>query len=112
MAPEKVTFNDEGLTPAPFPDSLPVADLKTLSFRKLWERDPEQSRQIFEIAKAEGFFYVDLLDHPEGVQIYADACDAARVAQQTFPRFTIQEKETFKPKDRVGVYDRGYAQMS
>ena len=97
----------EKLYPAPWPEQVPTIHLETISVAKLLMRDAEECRKTFKICTEEGFFYLNLLDHPKGRKMWDDACIACQAGQETLPDRSIEEKREFQVRDRVGVFDRG-----
>lgn len=63
---------------------------------------------MFEICRSTYFFYLDMMDHEKGRQLWDDACIACRVGQQELPNRTIEEKRTYKTREYIGIFDRGY----
>ncbi|KZF23842.1 oxidoreductase [Xylona heveae TC161] len=97
-----------GLYPAPFPDDVPIIELKTISLAKLLEKDQTETQRMFEICQDPGFFYLDLTDHPEGLQMLRDVVSCCRLGQSIFPNKSMEEKKSFKTRERIGVFDMGY----
>ncbi|ODM21322.1 hypothetical protein SI65_02165 [Aspergillus cristatus] len=114
MSPGKVVeynvagIDMSGLYPAPFPDDVPIIELKTISLAKLLEKDQAETQRMFEICQDPGFFYLDLTDHPDGLQMLRDVVSCCRLGQSIFPNKPMEEKKSFKTRDRIGVFDMGY----
>lgn len=97
----------ESFVPAPFPDDVPTIQLEKISLNKLLTRDQTECHKIFEICASTGFFYLDMMDHPKGKKLWEDACLACRVGKDVLPSHSIEEKKSYKPRDRVGIFDKG-----
>jgi hypothetical protein len=80
---------------------------KTFPPSKLMELDEEECARVFRICTNEGFFYLDMLDHPQGRQMYENACLACQVGRDVFPNKTVEEKRTYLKRPELGVFDRG-----
>jgi hypothetical protein len=50
----------------PFPDDVPVAELRRLSFAKLLAHEESESDSLFEACRSMGFFLLDFQGCPEG----------------------------------------------
>jgi isopenicillin N synthase-like dioxygenase len=94
---------DKEFYPVPFPEGLPTIDLPRLSLAKLLNGDKDQSFGLFDICTKEGFFYLDLTDHPKGMRLLDDAHQVHRIAKSIFD-LPMAEKYTFKPR---GSYETG-----
>ena len=101
------TMNIEELYPAPFPEDAPVIDLEKISVQKLLDGDAAECKKMFEICTKEGFFYLNMMDHPKGQRMWEDACIACKVGHETLPNRSVEEKRMYKVRDRIGVFDRG-----
>ena len=97
----------EDFAPAPFPDDVPTIDLEKISLNKLLNNDEFEARKMFEICASTGFFYLNMMDHPKGRNLWEDACHACRVGKQVLPNHSIEEKQTYKTRDRFGIFDKG-----
>lgn len=97
----------EDFVPVAFPTDVPTIELEKISLNKLLNDDEVESRKMFEICASTGFFYLDMMDHPKGRQLWADACHACRVGKEELPTHSIEEKKSYKPRDRTGIFDRG-----
>ncbi|KAL8736135.1 MAG: hypothetical protein Q9181_002525 [Wetmoreana brouardii] len=98
----------DDLYPVPFPNDMPIADLEKISLYKLLNDDEDEAQRLFKVCKETGFFYLDMMDHPKGKQMWEDACTACRAGQDVLPRVPMQEKKLFKAPAGVRVLDRGY----
>lgn len=98
----------DDFVPVPFPNNVPTIELEKISIAKLLSDDQSECHKIFEICGSTGFFYLNMMDHPKGRQLWEDACHACRVGKQVLPERTIEEKKTYKTRDRVGIFDKGY----
>ena len=97
------------LFPAPFPTDVQTVHLETLSLAKLLAKDEVELRRIYEKCKDPGFFQLDLTDDEQGIPLLKDAVDCARLMQRLLPIMSVEEKMTYKQRNRVGVYSMGYA---
>lgn len=91
----------------PFPDGYPVIELPKISLKKLLEHDQDEIRNIWNICKTTGFFYLNLNDHPKGIKLWNDGVDACWVGQATLPKLSMEEKLAYKARERLGVFDMG-----
>lgn len=97
----------ESFVPAPFPEDVSTIQLEKISLNKLLTRDQTECHKIFEICTSTGVFYLDMMDHPKGKKLWEDACLACRVGKDVLPSHSIEEKKSYKPRDRVGIFDKG-----
>jgi isopenicillin N synthase-like dioxygenase len=97
------TEDDKEFYPVPFPKGLPTIKLQRLSLAKLLNDDKDQSHRLFDICTKEGFFYLDLTDHPKGLKLLDDAHQVHRVGKSIFA-VPMAEKYKFKPR---GSYESG-----
>lgn len=102
-----VASNMEDFVPAPFPEDVLTIQLEKISLKRLLNEDPIECHKIFEICTSTGFFYLDLMDHPKGKKLWEDACLACRVGKDVLPKHSIEEKKSYKTRDRVGIFDTG-----
>lgn len=100
--------NMTDLYPVPFPDDAPIAKLEKISLYKLLNDDEIEGQRLFQVCKETGFFYLDMMDHPKGKQMWEDACTACRAGQDVLPRVPMQEKKLYKAPAGVRVLDQGY----
>ena len=102
-------FKVEDFYSAPFPEDVPTIELEKISLSKLLNGDEAESERVFEICKmtGRGFFYLDMLDHAIGRQIWRSACIICQLGRHRLSTITIEEKRTFKPLTGVRVFDRG-----
>ncbi|PYH40873.1 2-oxoglutarate-dependent dioxygenase [Aspergillus saccharolyticus JOP 1030-1] len=98
--------------PVPFPDGLPTIELQRLSLARLMNDDVDQARRLFEICTREGFFYLDLTDHPKGLKLLHGAHSVHRVGQEVF-KVPMAEKYKFEPRAsyETGLLDTGYKEL-
>jgi hypothetical protein len=101
------TINMEEFCPAPWPEDARTIELEKISMAKPLALDEEECARVFPICTQEGFFYLDMLDHPKGRQMYEDACLAAHVGREVFTTKTVGEKRTYLKRPELGVFDRG-----
>jgi len=95
------------IEPAPFPEGFQYIDLPHISLDKLLNDDDEEEQKIFEICTTTGFFYLDLNDHPKGEELWNNGCEACRIGQQTLPAMPMEEKLSYKAREKIGVFDMG-----
>ncbi|KAJ5957960.1 oxidoreductase [Penicillium vulpinum] len=92
----------------PFPDGYPIIELPQISLRKLLESDEDEIDKIWGICRSTGFFYLNLVDHPQGLKLWNDGVDACEVGQAILSKLPMEEKLAYKARDRLGVFDMGY----
>lgn len=102
-----ISENMEDLYPVPFPDDVRFAQLEKISLYKLLNDEDDEAQRMFKICRETGFFYLDMMDHPKGNQMWEDACSACRAGQDVLPRVPMHEKKLFKAPAGVRVLDRG-----
>ncbi len=99
--------NMQDLYPAPFPDGIPLAAIEKISLKKLLDGDDSEAERMFAMCTSTGFFYLDMMDHEKGRQLWEDACAAARSGMEVFPSTPLAEKKAFKAPAGIKVLDRG-----
>ena len=67
---EVETFNPADFNPVPLPEGLPTYHLPKISIAKLIEGDKEEAKTVFDICAQDGFFYLNLMDHPLGRKLW------------------------------------------
>ena len=97
--------------PAPFPDDVPVIDLKEISLAKLINGDGTEANRVHEACITDGFFYLNLMDHPKGAKMWQAANLALQVGGDTLGKMPMQDKWAFKQREasrkHTGVLDLG-----
>ena len=91
----------------PFPEGFPVIELPRISLRKILENDEVEVERIWSICKETGFFYLNLVDHPQGLKLWNDGVDVCKIGQAILPSLSMEEKLSYKARDRPGVFDMG-----
>jgi hypothetical protein len=99
--------NFEDGSPPPFPKGLPTIDLPKISLSKLLDGDEDEAQTLFDICTRTGFFYLDLMDHPKGRKFWESACLARQIGARFMSTLSMEEKDTFKQREDVGILDRG-----
>jgi len=99
--------------PIPFPEGLPEIQLHRVSLTKLLNDDEEQCRLIYDICTGQGFFYLDLTDHPKGLKLLDDVRTVYRVAKDVYSSVSMKDKYTFKPRGsyETELPDTGYKEL-
>ena len=100
-------FNVQDFYPAPFPEDVESITLERISLGKLLNGDEIEAARVFSICTTVGFFYLDLLDHVVGRQIWRSACKIRQLGQERLSNTSMEEKLQYKPLDGVRVFDRG-----
>ena len=101
-------FKVQDFYPAPFPEDVPVIELEKISLCKLLNGDEAEAERVFNICTTTGFFYLDLLDHATGRQIWRNACNICQFSHDRFSTTPMEEKLKYKPLGGVRVFDRGW----
>ncbi|KAF4444163.1 hypothetical protein F53441_11221 [Fusarium austroafricanum] len=57
----------------PFPNDLPTVPIARISYSKLTCSDEHEINKVFKACLSDGFFYLDLTDHPAGQLLLSDA---------------------------------------
>lgn len=91
----------------PFPDNVPTIELPRISLKKLLQNDETEINEIWNICKTAGFFYLDLTDHPTGLQLWNDGVTACEVGRATLSKLSMEEKMSYPARTRIGVFDMG-----
>lgn len=82
----------------PFPNNVPIADLRCLSFNKLLADETSESEQLFESCREIGFFLVDLKGSSEGENMLKHAETAFDLNKQILELDQEElTKHAFKP---------------
>jgi hypothetical protein len=102
-------FKVEDFYAAPFPNDIPAMELQKISLGKLLNDDEAESKRVFDICTTTGFFYLDMLDHAVGRQMWRSACNIHQIGRECFSKTTAEEKFKYKPlgSDGLRVFDRG-----
>jgi len=103
-------FKVEDFYAAPFPDNVPAMELQKISLGRLLNNDEAESKRVFDICTTTGFFYLDMLDHAVGRQMWQIACNIHQIGRDCFSKTTVEDKFKYKPlgSDGLRVFDRGY----
>ncbi|RFU30437.1 hypothetical protein B7463_g5924, partial [Scytalidium lignicola] len=78
----------------PFPTNVPTAPLVTISLRKLEANDQAEHARLFEVAKAIGFFYLDMRSSPTGESLLQEA-DLLFALMENFFGLPLEEKQKY-----------------
>ncbi|TEA10615.1 UPF0676 protein [Colletotrichum sidae] len=92
----------------PLPDSVGVAEIKTISVKGLLENVEEETERLFQACKNQGVFLLDLTDHDVGKKYLNEMVETVRIATHIFQSHTLEEKRTYPTRARVGIMDKGY----
>ena len=90
-----------------FPADLPTIALPRISLDKLLNDDAEEAKRLVDICTRTGFFYLNLLDHPKGRELWKNACIAHDVGKNVMSTLSMKEKDTFLKRPEIGILDRG-----
>lgn len=101
-------YRVEDFYPATFPDDVPIIKLEKVSLSKLVNGNSAEARRVFDIYTTTGFFYLDMLDHPTGRQLWRTICRVCCRSHERFINTPMEEKLKYKPLDGVRVFDRGF----
>ena len=74
-------FNVHDFYPAPFPEDVPTIELEKISLCRLLNGDAAEAERVFNICITTGFFYLDMLDHATGRQIWRSAYNICRLSR-------------------------------
>lgn len=103
------TYKVSDFYPAPFPEDVPTIQLEKISLSKLLNGDEAEASRVFDICTSTGFFYLDMLDHPTGRQLWQNVCKVCYRGRERLVSTPTEEKLMYKPLGGVRVFDRGYA---
>ncbi|KAJ8063294.1 hypothetical protein OCU04_008524 [Sclerotinia nivalis] len=101
-------FNVQDFYPAPFPEDVPTIELKKISLSKLLDGDEAEAQLVFESCTTTSFFYLDMLDHAIGRQIWRSACNLCQLGRDRFSATPLEEKLKYQVLPGTRVFDRGY----
>jgi isopenicillin N synthase-like dioxygenase len=68
----------------PFPDNLPIAEVSSISHKKILGGDASEINKLLESARTLGFFRVDFRESELGQQILKSANKMFQLSAQTF----------------------------
>ncbi|KAI9682786.1 MAG: hypothetical protein M1822_006276 [Bathelium mastoideum] len=91
-------------------EGLPTIELPKVSLAKLLNDDELEAQTVFDICCRTGFFYLNLMDHAKGEQLWESACLARQIGQNVMSNLSTEEKNKFVK--RSGTLDRGYASFT
>lgn len=100
-------FDVHEFYPVPFPDDVPVAELEKISLSKILNGVRSECDRLFKTCTEVGFFYLDMLDHPAGRQLWRSACKLRQLGQDRLVSTPMEQKCQFKPRPGIRVFDRG-----
>jgi isopenicillin N synthase-like dioxygenase len=100
-------FKAHDFYPAEFPSGVPTIALEKFSLSRLINEDKEEAAKLFETCRTTGFFYLDMLDHPRGRQLWRNACKLHQLGRQKFQETPAEEKLKYKTRPGIRVFDRG-----
>ena len=76
-------FTEFNINP-PFPDDVPIAELKCISLTRLRSHDKAESEALFDACKEDGFFLLDLRGDDKGEKILTEAGSLFDVGKTLF----------------------------
>ena len=79
----------------PFPEGLNLAPIAEISSRKLLDGDPAEAARVLQATQTHGFFYLKLMDTPEGERLLAHAEELLALAKTVFDH-PEEEKLTYQ----------------
>lgn len=97
----------EDFYPAEYPSSVPTIELEKVSLSLLINQDMDEAERLLKICRTIGFFYLDMLDHPMGRQLWRSACKLHHLGRDRFRDTPLEEKMKYKTRPGVRVFDRG-----
>jgi isopenicillin N synthase-like dioxygenase len=100
-------FHAQDFYPAKFPSDVPTIALEKISLSRLVNNDKCEAERLFEICRTVGFFYLDILDHHMGRQLWRSACKLHQLGRQKFKDTPAEEKLKYKTRPGMRVFDRG-----
>ncbi|KAH7357207.1 hypothetical protein BKA65DRAFT_393146 [Rhexocercosporidium sp. MPI-PUGE-AT-0058] len=106
---EVETFNPAEFNPVPLPEGLPTYDLPKISLAKLIEGDKAEAKAVFDVCARNGFFYLNLMDHPLGRKLWENGCKARNIGQHAAATIPLEEKKAFLMRPQAGILDRGFS---
>lgn len=102
-----VTISMDDFCPVPFPEGLPTVQLERISLAKLLDDDALEASKMFNVCSKEGFFYLNLMDHPKGLRMLEAANVACRTGKESLGTISMGEKQKFKGREQIGIFDTG-----
>ena len=97
----------EEFCPVPFPEGLPTIQLERISLAKLLDDDDLEASKLFDVCTKEGFFYLNLTDHPKGLRMLEAANVACRTGKESLGTISMAEKQRYKGREQIGIFDTG-----
>jgi hypothetical protein len=101
------TTNMEEFCPVPFPEGLPTIQLERISLANLLDDDELEASKMFDVCTREGFFYLNLMDHPKGLRMLEAANVACRTGKESLGTISMAEKQQYKGREHIGIFDTG-----
>lgn len=93
--------------PCPFPSGLKTIELPEISLAKLLEDDEAEAKRVFDICTHEGFFQLNMTDHPKGLKFLEDAHNLHRMGRDYLTGNSVEVKKQFKTREEVTHLDSG-----
>lgn len=100
-------FNVHDFYPADFPPDALTVPLEKISLSRLINGDKDEADRLFHTCRTVGFFYLDMLDHALGRQLWRIACNLHQLGREKFSTTPVEEKMKYKSREGVRVFDRG-----
>ena len=100
-------FEAQDFYSAESPSNVPTIALEKFSLSLLLNGHKDEAERLFKICRTTGFFYLDMLDHPMGRQLWRSACKLHQLGRETFRDTPLEEKMKYKTRPGVRVFDRG-----
>jgi hypothetical protein len=98
-------FDVHEFYPVPFPDDVPVAELEKISLSKILNGGRSECDRLFKTCTEVGFFYLDMLDHLAGCQLWRSACNLRQLGQDRLASTPMEQKCQFKPRPGIRVFN-------
>ena len=82
-------------------------NLQRISLAKLLDDDDVEASKMFDVCTKEGFFYLNLMDHPKGLRMLEAANVACRTGKDSLGTISMAEKQKYKGREQIGIFDTG-----
>ena len=80
-------------TPFPFPEGLPTLALPRISLAKLLGGDEAEAETMLNICSRTGFFYLNLMDHPNGKELWKSVCFTRQIGENLISSLSLEKQE-------------------
>lgn len=87
----------------PFPDDVITVPIAQISYAKLAASDADELARTTTAVQTDGFFYLNLTDHPDGESLFKKAEDLLEYAREAF-ELPLEEKMQFRAEKGKSMF--------